>query len=425
MFAGYDVSLRYMMRFEHFVAKHLLQGSDRQSLSGPFIRISTAAVALSLCIMIITVAIITGFRAEISGKAYGMGGHLQITNYDANTSFESTPIYSDLDCLDSVRAMPEVVHLQAFATKAGIIKTGSDIEGVVLKGVGPDYDWQFYAEHLVAGEPFALNDSATTNSTLISKIMADKLHLDVGDTYDVFFVQNPPRYRRFTVSGIYSTHLTEFDKIIALCDIRHIQRISGWKPNQVTGFEVFVNNTNKLDDLCWQVDDVVGTMFQEDYSRLRVVSLPDKYPGIFDWMNLQRLNASVLIVLMLVVAGINMISGLLIIIIERTSVVGLFKAMGTSNRSVRLIFLLQAARIMVRGLLLGSAIGLGLCLLQQHTGLVHLNPEFDFLSKVPISINPWHILLLNAVAFAVGIAMLVIPSMVVARISPDKTLKFN
>ncbi|MBQ9469936.1 MAG: ABC transporter permease [Bacteroidales bacterium] len=413
------------MRFEHFVAKHLLQGTNGQSLSGPFVRISTAAVALSLCIMLITVSIIAGFRDEISGKAYGMGGHLQITNYDANASFESTPIYSDLDCLDSVRALPEVVRLQAFATKAGIIKTGTDIEGVVLKGVGTDYDWQFYNEHLVGGSVFEPNDSTTSNSTLISKIMADKLHLGVGDTYDVFFVQTPPRYRRFTVAGIYSTQLTEFDRIFALCDIKHIQRISGWQPNQVTGFEVFVNDTRNLDELRWRVDDVAGTIFMEDYSKLRVMSLPDKYPGIFDWMNLQRLNASVLIVLMLVVAGINMISGLLIIIIERTGVVGLLKAMGALNRSVRLIFLLQAARIMLRGLLVGNAIGLGLCLLQRHTGLVRLNEEFYFLSQVPISIVPWHVLLLNVVAFSVGIAMLVLPSMVVSRISPDKTLKFN
>ncbi len=414
-----------IMRYERFVAKKLLQGTDRHSLSGPFVCISTAAVALSLSIMIITVAIIAGFRAEISSKVYGMGGHLQITNFDSNTSFESTPIYSDAECFDSLRRMPEVTHLQMFATKAGIIKTGSDIEGVVLKGVSADFRWDFFEQHLVAGEVFSVVDSQSTNNSLISKIMADKLGLSVGDTYDVFFVQSPPRYRRFTVSGIYTTHLTEFDRLLAICDMKHIQRVSGWESNQITGYEVFVNDTRNLDDLRWKVDDVAGVVFMEDYSKLRVMSIVDKYPGIFDWMNLQRLNASVLIVLMLVVAGINMISGLLIIIIERTGTVGLLKAMGASNRSIRLIFLFQAARIMVRGLLIGNVIGLGLCLLQQYTGVVGLNEEFYFLAQVPICIKVWHVLLLNVVSFVVGIAMLVLPSMVVARIKPERTLKFD
>lgn len=413
------------MKYEQFVARNLLRGVDRHSLSGPFVRISTVAVALSLCIMIITVAIIAGFKSEISSKVYGMGGHLQITNYDSNTSFESTPIYSDADCFDSLRAMPEVERIQMFATKAGIIKTGSDIEGVVLKGVGPDFGLGFFAKHLVDGELFSVIDSQTTNCSLISKIMADKLGLKVGDTYDVFFVQTPPRYRRFTVTGIYSTHLTEFDRLLTICDIKHLQRISGWSSNQITGYEVFVRNTSNLDEMRWRVDDVAGVIFMEDFSKLRVMSIEDKYPGIFDWMNLQRLNASVLIVLMLIVAGINMISGLLIIIIERMSTVGLLKALGASNGSVRRIFLFQAARIMLRGLFFGNIIGLGLCLIQQHTGLVGLNEEFYFLAQVPICIKVWQVLLLNVVAFVVGIAMLVLPSMVVARIDPDKTLKFD
>lgn len=413
------------MKYELFVAGRLLRGAQKNSLSHPFVRITIAAVALSMTIMIVAVAIIAGFKSEIRSKVYGFGGHIQVVNYDSNQSYESNPILTDSTCLSDIRGVDGVRRVQMFATKAAIVKTSSEIQGVVLKGVAPDYDWNFFQSNLSAGEVFTISDTVTTNKSLISKTLAKMLHLKLGDTYDIFFVQNPPRYRRFTVAGIYDTQMAEFDKMFVICDMKHIQKLNGWNPNQVTGYEVYVDDVDRIEDIQWKVDDAVGLVFMEDYSKLKVQTIMAKYPNIFDWVNLQDLNAAVLIVLMLVVAGINLISGLLIIILEKTGTIGLLKALGSSSSSVRRIFLIQAAHITLRGLIIGNLIGIGVCLLQKYTGLIKLDEAYYFLSKVPISIDVLHIVLLNVVAFAVGLAMLAFPSMVVSRISPDKTLKFE
>lgn len=413
------------MKYEYFVANKLLEGNTKQNLSNPFIRITIIAIALSLTIMIVAMAIITGFKTEIKSKVYGFGGHIQITNYDSNQSFESQPIYSDLQCIDQVKDIKEVERVQIYATKAGIVKTSTEIQGVVIKGVSTDFDWNFFKKSIVEGSTFEISDTSTTNQTLISKTLANMLHLKVGDTYDVFFVQNPPRYRRFKVAGIYNTQMAEFDKMFIIGDIKHLQKLNGWQANQITGFEIYINNLNRLDEIRWKVDDIAGTIFFEDYSKLKVMSITEKYPSIFDWVNLQDLNAAVLIILMLVVAGINMISGLLIIILEKTGTIGLLKSLGANNNSIRKIFLVQSGRIMAKGLLIGNIVGIGVCLLQKYSGLIKLDEAYYYLSQVPISIVPWHIIVLNIAAFAVGMAMLTFPSMVISHISPDKSLKFE
>lgn len=413
------------MKYHRFVANRLLKGSQGQNLSNPFIRITTVAVALSLTVMIVTVAIITGFKREIKSKVYGFGGHIQIANYDSNLSYEAVPIRADLPCFDSLKTIPGVKHVQQFITKAAILKTDNDIQGVVLKGVANDFDWKFFANCLIDGAGFEINDSVSTNNSLISNTLATLLNLKVGDTYDVFFVQNPPRYRRFKVTGIYNTHLVEFDKMFLLCDIKHLQKLNGWQSNQISGLEIFVDDVKNIDRCALQIDNLVGVRFFDDYSMVRVMTISEKYPNIFDWVNLQNLNAAVLIVLMLVVAGINMISGLLIIILEKTRTIGLLKALGANNSGVRRIFMIQAAKIMLRGLIIGNICGIGLCLVQQFTGLIKLDEAYYYLSQVPICLEVWHIVLLNVVAFVVGLAMLAFPSMVVASISPDKTLKFD
>ncbi|MGE0077524.1 MAG: ABC transporter permease [Bacteroidales bacterium] len=413
------------MNFENFLAKRFLKGSEGISLSKPFIRITIVSIALSLAIMIVSIAIITGFKKEIKSKVVGFGSHIQIINYDSNQSVETNPIPSDLKCIDDVRKIKGIKHIQVFGTKAGIIKTSTDIQGVILKGIASDFDWSFFSKNLVDGEIFHTNDSSATNKTIISRTLANLLRLKVGDTYDMFFVQEPYRFRRFVVTGIYDTKMVEFDKMFVLCDLHHIQKLNGWKDNQVTGYELLVDDVDNVDDLAIEVDDIVGFVFLDDESRLRVQSITNRYTNIFDWLGLQDINAAVLIILMLLVAGINMISGLLIIILERTGTIGLLKALGSSNESIRKVFLLQSAYIMFKGLITGTILGIGICLLQKHFGLIKLDEEFYFLSSVPININIIHIIILNIVAFMVGMAMLVVPSMVVSRISPDKTLKFD
>jgi len=401
------------------------KSSGSANLSRPFIRITTIAVALSLAIMIIAIAVVAGFKKEISEKTIGFGSHIQIINYDGNRSYETRPISKNQDFLPRIKQIEGVRHVQVFALKPGIIKTDNDIQGVVLKGIGPDFDWSFFKKSLVDGEIFELSDTGTTNKTVISKTLASMLRLKVGDKFAMWFVQQPPRVRMFTVSGIYDTKMAEFDKVFILGDIRHIRKLNDWKDDQISGFEILVNNFDRIEDLTLKVDDIAGLIFFDDGSKLKVQSIIDKYPTIFDWLGLQDLNAIILIVIMLVVAGINMISGLLIIILERTKMIGVLKAMGAENPLIRKIFLIQSSYIVLRGLIFGNLIGLTLCLLQKEFSFIKLDEASYYLSTVPIHLNAVHILLLNLGTFIVTIAMLVVPSMVISRISPEKTIKFD
>jgi lipoprotein-releasing system permease protein len=249
--------------------------------------------------------------------------------------------------------------------------------------------------------------------------------LKVGDKFDMYFVQEPPRVRRFTISGIYDTKMGEFDKTFILVDIRHIRKLNDWKNDQISGFEILVDDFDRIEDLALQVDDISGFVFFEDGSKLKVQSIIEKYPTIFDWLGLQDLNAVILIVIMILVAGINMISGLLIIILERIKMIGILKAMGAANPLVRRIFLIQSGFIVLRGLFFGNLIGLAICFVQKEFGIIKLDEASYYLSTVPIYLNAFHILLLNIGTFLVTIAMLVVPSMVISRISPEKTIRFD
>lgn len=375
--------------------------------------------------MIIAIAVVTGFKKEISEKTIGFGSHIQIINYDGNRSYETRPISKNQNFIPKIKQIEGVRHIQVFALKPGIIKTDTDIQGVVLKGIGPDFDWSFFKKSLVEGNTFELSDTVTTNKTIISKTLASLLKLEVGDNFAMYFVQQPYRLRKFTISGIYDTKMAEFDKIFIFGDIRHVRKLNDWKDDQVSGFEILVDDFDKINDLTVKVDDIAGFTFFDDGSKLKVQSIIDKYPTIFDWLGLQDLNAIILIVIMLVVAGINMISGLLIIILERTKMIGVLKAMGAENTLIRKIFLIQSSFIVLRGLIFGNLIGISLCLLQKEFSFIKLDEASYYLSTVPIHLNAINILLLNLGTFIVTIAMLVVPSMVISRISPEKTIKFD
>jgi lipoprotein-releasing system permease protein len=414
------------VKVAQFIASRLVsKGNSKDNLSVPFVRISTIAVALSLAVMILSVAIITGFKKEIREKTIGFGSHIQILNLDSNSSFETRPIDSEQDFLPELRAMKSVKHIQVFAIKPGIIKTDNDIQGVVLKGVGNDFDWSFFEKVLLEGDILSVSDSTISNGAIISKTTAKKLQLKLGDKFDMFFVQTPPRVRRFTVNGIFDTQMAEFDKLFVLADIRHIQRLNDWSPTHVTGFEVMINNFDRLDHIALDVEEVVAFKFFEDGSRLRVQNIKEKYPQIFDWLGLQDLNVIILLILMLAVAGINMISGLLIIVLERTNMIGILKALGAENGLIRRIFIIQSGHIILKGLFWGNLAGLSIAFLQLKFGIVKLDEANYYLALVPININLIHILLLNAGTFLVTLTMLLVPSMVISRISPEKTIKFE
>jgi lipoprotein-releasing system permease protein len=413
------------VNIELFIARRLtFSKHEEQRMLRPIVRISVASVALSLAVMIIAVAVLTGFKEQITQKVTGFLAHVQIVSYDGNTSYEAAPISKRQDFLPQVEQLKEVAHIQPFALKPGIITSGNNMQGVVLKGVDKNFDWTFFKENMVSGSPFALTDSATTNQVAISQTLAKLLRLKQGDSFDMFFVQDPPRVRRFSIAAIYDTKFGEFDKLYVLCDLKHVQRLNGWRAGQVTGFEIYVNNFDKLDETYLQIEDIAGYKLLPDGTRLLVESVKQRYAQIFDWLALQDLNAWVILALMLIVAGFNMVSTLLIMLLERSQMIGLLKSLGIQNASLQKIFIYQSGFIAGKGLLWGNAIGVGCCLLQQHFGIISLNPETYYLSQAPVALELWHVLALNAGAMAAIIAMLVLPSMLASRISPSKTLRF-
>ncbi|MEX0983364.1 MAG: ABC transporter permease [Bacteroidales bacterium] len=411
---------------ELFIAKRIIgHKSERKRFSSSIVGIATFGIALGLAVMIVAVAIVTGFKNEISNKVIGFGSHIQLMNMDSNTSYETTPVRTNPAFLDGIRDLPEVKKVQMFAIKAGIIKTGENIQGAVLKGAGPDYDWSFLNRSLVAGEPVSISDSVRTDEVLLSENVARMLGLKVGDSFNMYFIQDPPRARRFTIAGLYRTSLVEFDKLFVYADIKHLQRLNSWSTDEVSGYEVMLNSIRDAEAATEKIREITAMSFTEDGAMLKVLPIQERYSQIFDWLNLQDMNIIIIIVLMLVVAGFNMISGLLILILERTNMIGILKGLGTVDASIRKIFLYQSGYLAIKGLLWGNLIGLTICFLQYRFNLVTLDPESYYLDTVPINLNVIHILLLNLGTLASTFLFLLVPSMIIARISPEKSIRFE
>jgi lipoprotein-releasing system permease protein len=409
-----------------FIAGRLIFNKEsRDSFSGPIIRISVAGIALSLAIMIISVATVTGFKNEIRRKIIGFGSHIQIINYDGNNSFETEPISKNQPFTPLLGSIPGVRHVQVFATKPGIIKTKADIQGAIVKGIGSDFDWSFFAENLVEGTLFQVNDTLRTEKVLISKYLSGMLKLKTGDRFAMYFINDRPRGRSFQVAGIYQTSLVEFDKQFILADIGHVQNLNNWNENQVSGFEILIQDYSRLERVTSDVFSMAGVNFNDDGSRLRVINIRERYPQIFDWLGLIDKNVWVLLGLMLIVSAFNVISGLLIIILDRTTMIGILKALGMNNKDVRSIFLYQSVYLMLKGLFWGNFVGLGICSAQHYFKFLKLNPESYFLSYVPINFDLTHLLILNAGTLLVTLVVLTLPSMVIARISPARTIRFD
>jgi lipoprotein-releasing system permease protein len=411
---------------EIFIARKLIVSKDnRKSISRSILNVAIFGISLGLAVMIVAMAVVTGFKNEITRKVVGFAAHIQILNFDSNISYETQPINSEQDFLPGLQQHPSVAGVYEFATKAGIIKTKSDIQGVVLKGVGPGYDWGFLRDYLREGDILTITDSARSNKVLISRYIASLLKLELHEDFLMYFIQDPPRMRRFTVAGIYETSLEEFDRVFVFGDIRHIQRLNDWTGEQISGFEINLNDFNDLEEETYMVMNTVGFGFEEDGSRLKVVNIHDKYPQIFDWLTLQDMNVLIILILMLVVAGFNMVSGLLILILDRTNMIGILKALGSANVSIRKIFMYQSGFLILRGLLWGNIIGIGICLIQQYTGILELDQSSYYLNTVPVNLNVVHIVALNLGTALAIILMLIIPSMIISRISPARAIRFE
>jgi lipoprotein-releasing system permease protein len=414
------------MNSEIFIARKLIFSRDKgKSISRSILDIAIFGISLGLAVMIVAIAVVTGFKNEISRKVVGFASHIQILNFDSNISYETQPIKSRQDFIRDLKSDPGIENIQVFATKAGIIKTKSDIQGVVLKGVGPDYSWNFLRDYMQEGSIPVITDSAQTNNVLISRYIASILKLELNDDFLMYFIQEPARMRRFTVSGIFETSLEEFDKIYVFGDIRHIQRLNDWDPEQISGFEINITDFSELEEQTYKVMNTVGFGFEEDGSRLKVINIHDKYPQIFDWLNLQDMNVLIILILMLVVAGFNMVSGLLILILDRTNMIGILKALGSPNVSIRKIFLYQSGFMILKGLIWGNLIGILICLVQQYFGIFQLDQSSYYLATVPINLNVLHILALNLGTALIIILMLIVPSMVISRISPARAIRFE
>lgn len=413
------------MNIELYIARRLRMGEEGHKLSAPSVRIAVLGIALGLSVMILAVAIISGFRNEIMGKLTGFGAHIRISNFDSNNSFESRAIKYDSTFVASLKTLPGLKAVQPYATKPGIIRANEQMQGVVLKGYDGDFDAGFIENNLIEGRAVDFGLAERNDSVLISKITADALNIKVGDKFRTYFFQEKIRVRAFVVAGIYQTNLAEFDELFLLCDLRHIQRLNNWESGQISGYEVTINDFKDLEALAYQVYLLSANRLDEKGSSLMTRHIKELYPQIFGWLDIIDVNVWVILVLMLFVSGVNMISGVLILILERSNTIGILKAMGKPDRSIRKVFLYLSGFLVVRGMLWGNAIALSIGLIQHYFQIIPLDPTNYYVSAVPINFDLISILLLNVGTLAAIVAMMVIPSVLITKISPIKSIKFD
>ena len=411
------------MNLEYFIAKRLITAKDyKSSISAPIIKIAIAAIAIGMVMMIVSVATGIGLQQKIREKVSAFNGHIIISNYDNNQSEATlTPITKNQEFYPKFNSVAGISHVQAIATKAGIIRTEKAFEGIVFKGVGKDYQWSNIKEYLVAGRLPYLS-SQLKSEVVISQFLADRLQLKVGDAFNTFFIkenQNQlPNIRRFKISGIFNSGFQEFDATYILGDIRHIQRINKWSPNQIGAFEIFVDDFD-------QIQSVGEEVYQQTPSNLDSKTIIEKYSYIFDWLQLFDFNIVVILGVMILVATINMVVALLVLILERTQMIGILKALGANNWSVRKIFLYNALYLIFRGLLWGNGIGIGVLLIQKYYGVIQLNPENYYVNQAPVYFNWGYILALNLLTVTVCFVVLLIPSYLITKISPVKAIRYD
>ncbi|SFB04661.1 lipoprotein-releasing system permease protein [Flavobacterium swingsii] len=417
------------MNLEYFIAKRLTNAKDhKSSISAPIIKIAITAIAIGMIMMIVSIATGTGLQQKIRQKVAAFNGHILISNFDDNQSQVSlSPISTNQDFYPKFTSVEGIQHIQAVASKAGIIRTEKAFEGIVFKGVGKEYRWENLSEYLVQGRIPNLK-SELNSEILISEYLANRLQLNLGDKCNTFFMKEGenklPNLRVFKIVGIYNSGFQEFDATYIIGDIRHIQRINKWKPTEVGAFEVFINDFDKIEEKGTEVYN--NSQNKTDASKtLDTQTIVQKYYYIFEWLKLFDFNIIVILVIMIVVSTINMVVALLVLVLERTQMVGILKSLGANNWSVRKIFLYNAAHLILKGLFWGNFIGIGLLLIQKYTGIIKLPPENYYVNQAPVNINLGTILLLNLGTITICLLVLLIPSYIITKISPVKAIKFS
>ncbi|OJV39599.1 MAG: ABC transporter permease [Bacteroidales bacterium 36-12] len=412
------------MNLEYFIAKRIHFRQDRKNVSRPAVRIATIGIAIGMIVMLLAVCIVTGFKKEIRNKTIGFGGHIQITNFDSNNTYETEPIIISDSLKHALASIEGVKHLQAFATKPGIIKTNELFQGIVLKGIDTDFDISFFKNNLVEGDFINLEDSLV-NNVVISKYQADLFQLKLGESFFAYFMQDQIKARKFKITGIYSTNFIEYDKLFVLTDIRHIRQLNEWNDKEVSGYEIIISDFDRIDEIGNKVYFMTANKPMANGNLLFTQTIREINPEIFSWLELLDINVWVILLLMLAVAGFNMISGLLILILERTTMIGILKSVGATNWSVRKIFLYHSFFLIGKGMIWGNIIGLAICALQYFFGIIPLDPEAYYISKVPILFNWSLIIALNIGTLIISALMMVGPSYLITKILPANIIRYE
>lgn len=415
------------MNLPLFIARRI-NGSEgqRREVSRPAIRIATIGVAIGLAVMIITVSVVFGFKHTIRDKVVGFGSHIQVENYMAQQLSAPVPISISDSLMNVMKQLPGIRHVERYALTQGILKTDDDFLGVAFKGVGSDYDTTFLSEHIVEGEMPKFSDGQSKYPLLISRMMADKLRLKAGQKVYAYFIGNDDvRARKFTITGIYETNMTQFDQSLCFTDYNVPIRLNGWEPDQCSGAELLVDDFDQLEQVAEEVVAKVNRRTDKYGAIITSQTIREAHPHVFQWLELLDINVWIILALMICVAGFTMISGLLIIILERTQMIGILKALGMRNKTVRHTFLWFAAFIIGRGMLVGDIIGIGLVVLQQQTGFIHLDPASYYVDTAPMELNIPIIVLLNVVTLLVSLFVLIAPSFLISHIHPARSMRYE
>ena len=415
------------MNFPLYIARKIYNDQgDKRKVSRPVIRIATLGVAIGLAVMLISVSVVLGFKHTIRDKVIGFGSHITVGYFLTIQGSDQYPIEMGDSMMNVLKSIKGVDKVQRYAMKQGILKTDSDFLGVMFKGIAEEYDTTFLHNNMVEGYIPAFSSEASKQQIVISKMIADQLHLHAGDRlFAYFFSNNGVRPRKYTITGIYQTNLSMFDKVICYTDLYSAVKLNGWESDQTSGAELTVKDFNKLDDVADILTHRVNRSSDKYGETYSSATIQQNYPQIFSWLDLLDLNVWIILTLMVCVAGFTMISGLLIIILERTNMIGVLKALGARNKTVRHTFLWFAVFIIGKGLLIGNIIGLGLILLQKYTGLIHLDPATYYVSTVPVEVNIPIILLINIATLLVSVFVLIAPSYLISHIHPAKSMRYE
>ena len=404
-----------------FIAKRLFTAKENNNnYTRPIIRIAILAIAISVAVMILSVFILSGFKDNISSKVIGFGSHIKITKFNNNQSFENDPIDFNVEIYDKIKNLDFVKHINIYATKAGIIKNDVDIHGVVLKAVSGDYNWEFFKNNLISGEVPNIKDSTKniTDDILISESISKKLNIKLGEELVIYFIQNPARVRKFTVSGIYKTALSEFDDITVFADLKHLIKLNNWNTNQIGGYEIKTLDFENVSSYTLEIDELI------DFD-LKAQNSKELNPQIFDWLRLQDFNVVIILMLMLLVGCVNMVTSLLIIILEKSKFIGVLKAIGLSNWNIRKIFIYNSLYILLNGLFWANLVVVLFTFLQKRFHLISLDETIYFMNSVPVKFDFYSMFLINLGTIIICYIVLIIPTILISKISPSKSIRFE